>query len=51
MKKLVVMMVGLGLMMGTVSMFAQEKTDDTKKASKKKGKKKKAEEPKKEGAF
>jgi hypothetical protein len=41
MKKLVVMMVGLGLMLGTVSMFGQEKKEEQKSESKKKGKKKK----------
>ena len=54
MKKLMSVMIGLGLLIGTGTLFAQEqKTDETKKTEKKKGKKKggkkKTEEPKKEG--
>jgi hypothetical protein len=42
MKKLVAMMIGVGLMMGTVSMFAQDKADTKteKKTHKSSGKKK-----------
>ena len=42
MKKIMSLMLGLTLVLGTVSFaFAQDKTDDSKKETKKKGKKKK----------
>jgi hypothetical protein len=53
MKKLMTLMLGLGLALGTVAStgFAQEKKEDMpKKGSKKKGGKKKEETPKKEGS-
>ena len=53
MKKLMIAMLGLGLLAGTVATtFAQEPTkkEDSKKGSKKKGGKKKEETPKKEGS-
>ena len=52
MKKLMSLMLGMTLVLGTVAVtFAQEDTkkEDTKKEGKKKGGKKKAEETKKEG--
>jgi hypothetical protein len=51
MKKLMTLALGLAFVLGTTSMFAQEKKEDTKKEGKKKGgKKKKEETPKKEGS-
>jgi hypothetical protein len=51
MKKLMTLMLGMTLVFGTASLFAQEKKEETKKESKKKGgKKKKEETPKKEGS-
>ena len=51
MKKLMTLMLGLSFLVGTASLFAQEKKEDTKKETKKKGgKKKKEETPKKEGS-
>lgn len=41
MKKILAVVIGLGIVLGTVS-FAQDTTDTTKKMSKKKGKKKKS---------
>lgn len=41
MKKIMAMMIGLGLMLGTVSMFAAEEKPAEQKQEKKKGKKKK----------
>ncbi len=42
MKKLMTLMLGLSLVLGTTALFGQDKTDDTKKTEKKKkGKKKK----------
>ena len=52
MKKLISLMLGMTLVLGTVAVtFAQEgeKKEDTKKEGKKKGGKKKSEETKKEG--
>jgi len=46
MKKIMTLMLGLSFLMGTVSMFAQDKPADAKTEKKtKKGKKKKAEKP------
>jgi hypothetical protein len=51
MKKLMTLMLGMTLVFGTASLFAQEKKEETKKETKKKGgKKKKEETPKKEGS-
>jgi len=51
MKKLMTLALGLSFLMGTVSLFAQDKKEEPKKESKKKGgKKKKEEAPKKEGS-
>ncbi len=41
MKKLMSLMLGLSLIVGTTAMFAQDKPSDEKKSSKKKGGKKK----------
>ncbi len=53
MKKLMSVMIGLGLLIGTGTLFAQEQKTDEQKTEKKKGKKKggkkKGAEPKKEG--
>ena len=51
MKKLMTLMLGLSFVLGTASLFAQEKKEEpAKKAPKKGGKKKKEETPKKEGS-
>ena len=47
MKKLMTLMLGLSLVLGTTSLFAQDKSDDTKKEKKKKKGKKKTETEKK----
>jgi len=39
MKKLMTLMLGLSFLVGTTSLFAQAKTDDTSKTTKKKAKK------------
>ena len=39
MKKLMTLMLGLSFLVGTASLFAQDKTDDTSKTTKKKAKK------------
>jgi hypothetical protein len=48
MRKFMTLMLGLSLLTGAATVFAQEKKEDTKKEGKKKGKKKK-DETKKEG--
>jgi hypothetical protein len=50
MKKLMTVLLGLSLVLGTTSLFGQDKTDDTKKTEKKKkGKKKKTDDTDKKG--
>jgi cell division protein FtsB len=49
MKKLMTLMLGMALVFGATSAFAQEKKEETKKEGKKGGGKKKGEETKKEG--
>lgn len=51
MKKLMTLMLGMSLVLGTTAVFAQEKKDDTKKDEKKgkKGKKKEGDAEKKGG--
>jgi hypothetical protein len=46
MKKIMAMMIGVGQMLGTVSMFAQEKKEEPKQEKKKGGKKGKKSEKK-----
>lgn len=45
MKKIMTLMLGLSFLMGTVSMFAQDKADAKTEKKTKKGKKKKADKP------
>jgi hypothetical protein len=52
MKKLMTLMLGMSLVLGTVAVtFAQDKKDDTKKDTKKKGGKKKEGEGEKKGGL